>query len=81
MKVFTILLELVIVSHLSPKVSGRFSEAEKERGARARATGTDKLAPLGRGRGKRVRGGGEKTAADRLSPPVRRHKRGRARPR
>jgi hypothetical protein len=50
------------------------------KGARARAIGADRTAPLGRGRG----GGsarGEKTAADRWNPPLKRARaRGLARP-
>jgi hypothetical protein len=54
--------ELTGGSHVTTRESGRaakrFSkltrrahEAEREKGARARATGTDRAAPLGRGRG------------------------------
>jgi hypothetical protein len=56
-------------------LTGRAREAQREKGARARVIGADRMAPLGRGRG----GGsarGEKTAADRWNSPVR--QRGRA---
>jgi hypothetical protein len=56
-------------------LTGRAREAESKKGSRARAIGADRTAPLGRGRG----GGsarGEKTAAHRWNPRVRR--RGRA---
>jgi hypothetical protein len=52
----------------------RAREAETGKGTRARATGADNPAPLGRER-ERERAGKE-TAADRWNPPVRR--RGRA---
>jgi hypothetical protein len=51
---------------------GRACEADRKKGVRARASGADRTAPLGRGRG----GGsarGEKTAAERWNPLIRRH--------
>jgi hypothetical protein len=48
------------------ELTRRAREAEREKGARARATGADRAAPLGRAKG----GGGARgeTAADRCSP-------------
>jgi hypothetical protein len=48
----------------------RVRGAEKERGRAARATGADTPAPLGEEGRERA---GKETAADRWSPPVRRH--------
>jgi hypothetical protein len=56
------------------ELTRRAREAEREKGTWARATGADRAAPLGRGRGGGGPrgGGGEETVVDRWSPPIRR---------